>query len=52
MVNFENGQAPYVNDDNLNLMQKIDTGTVTISANTTITNNYEVTLPLKYQVRK
>lgn len=52
MVNFENGQAPYVNEDNLNLMQKIDVGTVTIPANNTITNGYEVTLPLYYQVRQ
>ena len=36
--------------DNLNLMQKIDIGTVTIAKNTTITNGYQVTLPIQYQV--
>lgn len=36
--------------DNLNLMQKIDIGTVTIAKNTTITNGYQVTLPVQYQV--
>ncbi len=29
MVNYKNGQAPYLNEYNLNLMQKIDTDTVT-----------------------
>ncbi|MCI8396148.1 MAG: hypothetical protein HFJ52_00090 [Clostridia bacterium] len=37
---------------NLNLMQQIDTKSLTIPKNTTLTNNYEVILPLKYQIRK
>ena len=36
--------------DNLNLAQQIDTGTVTIASGTTITNGYEVTLPVTYEV--
>lgn len=38
--------------DNLNLMQKIDIGTVTIASGTTISNGYQVTLPVQYQVRQ
>ena len=36
--------------ENLNLAQQIDTGTVTIASGTTITNGYEVALPVTYEV--
>lgn len=36
--------------ENLEVAKNIDIGTVTIAANTTITNGYEVTLPIQYQV--
>ncbi len=35
---------------NLNLMQEIKTDSVILAKDTVITNGYEVTLPLKYQV--
>lgn len=44
------GDTP-LSSHNLNLMQKIDTASTTLAKNTVITNNYEVTLPLQYQVR-
>lgn len=34
------------------LLKNVEIGTVTIPANTTITNGYEVTLPVQYQVRQ
>lgn len=36
--------------NNLNLAQQIDTGIVTIASGTTITNAYEITLPVTYIV--
>ena len=34
------------------LLKRVDVGTVTIAKNTTISNGYEVTLPVQYQVRQ
>lgn len=34
------------------LLKNVEIGTVTIAKNTTITNGYEVTLPVQYQVRQ
>lgn len=50
MIDFKNNEEPYVNDENLNLMQEIKIDKVTIASGTTIKNGYSVTLPLKYQV--
>lgn len=36
--------------ENLNLAQQIDVGQVTITEGTTITNGYELTLPVTYEV--
>lgn len=45
------GETP-VSAPNLNLMQQIDTASLTITKGTTLTNNYTVTLPLRYQTRQ
>lgn len=52
MVNFVNGQAPFLNDEILNLIQQIDTDAITLVSGTTITNDYEIVFNKKYQVRK
>ncbi len=44
------GETP-LSAELLNLMQKVDTKSITIAKGTVITNNKEITLPLKYQVR-
>lgn len=40
----------YITEKEAEIMNTISTGTVTIASGTTITNGYEVTLPIKYEV--
>ena len=47
-----NENTIYVTEQEFDIANQIDIGTVTIAANTTISNGYEVTLPLYYQVRQ
>lgn len=56
-IHFVNGQAPYISDVNLNGIQdnmevavSEQVAFVKIQSGTTITNNYEITLPLNYKV--
>ena len=44
------GETP-LSAELLNLMQKVDTKSITLTKGTVITNNKEITLPLNYQVR-
>lgn len=45
------GETP-LSAHNLNLMQNIDIASITLVKNTEIINNFEVILPIQYQVRK
>lgn len=52
MIDYKNlpDKTTPLHKSNLNLMQQISIASVTIASGTTITNGYEVTLPIKYQV--
>lgn len=47
-----NENTIYVTEQEFDIANQIDIGTVTIAAGTTISNGYEVTLPVQYQVRQ
>lgn len=46
-----NENTIYVTEQEFDIANQINVGTVTVAKNTTITNGYQVTLPVYYQVR-